>query len=80
MFAETSAGTTSNLGDSKCGDVFQLPPLPDMGHGDAGEYALTSEFMQFMHHCNISTVKRQNCAHFINAIREVSTGNVSALL
>ena len=63
-----------------CGDFFQLPLLPDMGHGDAGEYALSSEFMQFMHHCNISTVKRQSCAHFINAIREVSTGNVSALL
>ena len=62
-----------------CGDCFQLPPGPDMGHCDAGEYALTSEFMQFMHHCNISTVKRPSCGDFINAIREVSTGSVSAL-
>ena len=38
-----------------CGDFFQLPPVPDMGHGDAGDYALTSKFMQAMHHCNIST-------------------------
>ena len=31
-----------------CGDFLQLPPVPDMGHGDAGEYALTSKFMQAM--------------------------------
>ena len=63
-----------------CGDIYQLPSVPDMGHGDAGEYAQKSHFMQFMHHCNITTVKRQSFAHFINAIREVATGNVSALL
>ena len=38
-----------------CGEFFQLPPVPDMGHGDAGEYALISHFVQCMHHCNIST-------------------------
>ena len=61
------------------GDFFQLPPVPDMGHGDAGDYALTYKFMQLMHHCNITTVKRQRCPEFINAIREVATGNVSTL-
>jgi len=62
-----------------CGDFLQLPPVPDMGHGDAGEYALISKFMEAMHHCDITTVKRQSCPTFINAIREVATGNVRTL-
>ena len=58
------------------GDFYQLPPVPDMGHGDAGDYALTSKFRQLMHHCNITTVKRQNCPDFMQCMHHCNISTV----
>ena len=61
------------------GDFHQLPPLPNMGHGDSGELWFTSTFFKTFHHVNLRTVNRQKCEQFIRAIGEVATSNVSAL-
>ena len=61
------------------GDFYQLPPVPDMGHGDSGEFLFCSPFFTTMHHINLKNVKRQKCELFIRSIGEVATGNVSAL-
>ena len=62
------------------GDFYQLPPVPDMEHGDSGEFLFSSPFFKTLHHINLRTVKRQKCEQFIRATGEVVTGNVSALV
>ena len=61
-----------------CGDFYQLPPVPDILHGDAGESIIICKFVQSMHHVDIKNVKRHNSSPFIKAVREVATGEVSA--
>ena len=58
------------------GDVYQLPPVPDMFHGDPGE-ALHS---QLLHYIDLLSVKRQHLASFIQAVRDLAAGDVSAAL
>lgn len=57
------------------GDVYQLPPVPDMFHGDPGE----TLHSQLLHHVNAHIVKRQHLAYFIQAVRELAAGDVSAV-
>ena len=61
------------------GDFYQLPPVPDIGHGDSGEFLFSSTFFETLHHINLKDVKRQKCETFIRSIGEVATGKVSAL-
>lgn len=63
-----------------CGDFYQLNPVPDMLHGDAGDSVSLSKYVQTMHHVDLKNVQRQQCAKFIQAVHEVATGDVSALL
>jgi len=35
------------------GDFYQLPPVPDMGHGDSEEFLFSSPFFKTLHHINL---------------------------
>ncbi|CAG2207257.1 PIF1 [Mytilus edulis] len=60
------------------GDFFQLPPVPDNLKLDAGEYCFKSEvFVQlFQHKFVLQRVMRQNQVDFINAINNISRGDL----
>ncbi|XP_071166174.1 uncharacterized protein [Mytilus edulis] len=60
------------------GDFFQLPPVPDNLKLDAGEYCFKSEiFVQlFQHKFVLQRVMRQNQVDFINAINDISRGDL----
>ena len=49
------------------GDFYQLPPVPDMGHGDSGAFLFSSPFSR-LRHINLKNVKRQKCEKFIRSM------------
>ena len=60
------------------GDFYQLPPVPDMGHGDSGAFLFSSPFFKTPSHqfekCEETKMRKIHTFH-----GEVATGNVSAL-
>ncbi|CAG2199801.1 PIF1 [Mytilus edulis] len=60
------------------GDFFQLPPVPDYLKMDSGEYCFKSPVFDkiFCHKIILKEVMRQNQDDFIQAINDVSRGDI----
>jgi hypothetical protein len=61
------------------GSFKQLPPVPNLYIGDAGEYLFQSDMFRqvFPHHIHLTSVKRQHEGDLIMAVQELCDGCTS---
>lgn len=56
------------------GDFFQLPPIKNILYGDNGNHCFKSLNWKFVHHVNLTEVRRQNDHILIHAINKLAQG------
>ena len=56
------------------GDFYLVAACIGHAVGEAGENVYICKYVQSMHHVDMKSVKRQHCAAFIRAVRNVATG------
>ena len=58
-----------------CGDIFQLPPVPNTLYGDHGHYFFTAKwFTSVFHIVKLKQIHRQTDVDFISIINDISKG------